>query len=143
MPYEEWLDNLEILKKENNNEILEKLKNEEINNNINNMLYPKIIFIIKEKFKTSINKIITDLYLMFDDKNYLDLYLINFKKNLKFIQEMINLKQIPFDKKENLKKEIIEGTDEVYDILIKESRKEDPTGMLELTIKNNKIKWSE
>jgi hypothetical protein len=26
--------------------------------------------------------------------------------------------------------------------LIKESRKEDPTGMLELTIKNNKIKWS-
>jgi hypothetical protein len=142
MPYEEWLDNLEILKKENNNEILERLKNEDINNNINNMLYPKIILTIKEKFKISINKIISDLELMFDDKNYLDLYLINFKKNIKFILELINLKQIPYDKKEDLKKEIIKGTEDTYNILIKESRKEDPTGMLELTIKNNKIKWS-
>jgi hypothetical protein len=142
MPYEEWLDNLEILKKENNNEILERLKNEDINNNINNMLYPKIILTIKEKFKISINKIISDLELMFNDKNYLDLYLINFKKNIKFILELINLKQIPYDKKEDLKKEIIKGTEDTYNILIKESRKEDPTGMLELTIKNNKIKWS-
>ncbi len=142
MPYEEWLDNLEILKKENNNKILERFKNEDINNNINNMLYPKIILTIKEKFKISINKIISDLELMFDDKNYLDLYLINFKKNIKFILELINLKQIPYDKKEDLKKEIIKGTEDTYNILIKESRKEDPTGMLELTIKNNKIKWS-
>ena len=142
MPYEEWLDNLEILKKENNNEILERFKNEDINNNIYNMLYPKIILTIKEKFKISINKIISDLELMFNDKNYLDLYLINFKKNIKFILELINLKQIPYDKKEDLKKEIIKGTEDTYNILIKESRKEDPTGMLELTIKNNKIKWS-
>ena len=142
MPYEEWLDNLEILKKENNNEILERFKNEDINNNINNMLYPKIILTIKEKFKISINKIISDLELMFNDKNYLDLYLINFKKNIKFILELINLKQIPYDKKEDLKKEIIKGTEDTYNILIEESRKEDPTGMLELTIKNNKIKWS-
>ena len=142
MPYEEWLDNLEILKKENNNEILERFKNEDINNNIYNMLYPKIILTIKEKFKISINKIISDLELMFNDKNYLDLYLINFKKNIKFILELINLKQIPYDKKEDLKKEIIKGTEDTYNILIEESRKEDPTGMLELTIKNNKIKWS-
>ena len=143
MSYEEWLDNLEILKKENNNKILEELKNEEINNNINNILYPKIINVIKEKFKISINKIITDLDLIFNDKNYLDLYLIDFKKNIKFIIELTNLKQLPFDKKEDLKKEIINGTEDTYNILIKESKKEDPTGMLELTIKNNRIKWSD
>lgn len=143
MSYEEWLDNLEILKKENNNKILEQLKNEEINNNINNILYPKIINVIKEKFKISINKIITDLDLIFNDKNYLDLYLIDFKKNIKFIIELTNLKQLPFDKKEDLKKEIINGTEDTYNILIKESKKEDPTGMLELTIKNNRIKWSD
>ena len=37
---------------------------------------------------------------------------------------------------------IIDETNKVYDILLDEARISDPYGILEQTIKNNRIKWS-
>lgn len=143
MDYNVWIDNIEKLKKSNDNFILETMKNENINENINENLYKKLEDLIKEKLKISINNIIKELNNIFLDINYLDLVLVTFKKNIKFILEIVNLKQIPSDNqikiKENIKKEV----EKTYDILIKESYRYDYTGAYELMIKNNKLKMEE
>lgn len=144
MNYEEWLIEIEDLKKTNTDlSKLEKLKKIDINNNIQELLEPKLINLVKEKFKISINEIIKELPIIFSDTNYLDLNLINFKKQLNFILEIINLKQISFQKQKELKEMLIKETNNVYEILINEANRNDQTGIYTMIINNNKIKWSE
>ena len=103
MTYEEWLITIENLKNTNiNQELLDKIKNTDINENINNMLIPKITSMLKYRFDESINKITRDIYQIFSDHNYLDLALLNFKKEIKYLIELTNIKQLPNDIKEQL-----------------------------------------
>ena len=56
--------------------------------------------------------------------------------------EICNLKQLDEDTKNNLKLYLVNKTEQVYDILLKEAKRIDYTGIYEMTIKNNKMKWS-
>lgn len=144
MTYEEWLNIIEELK--NNNidyEKLEQLKKVEVNSNINELLSPKLEALITTRFEKSINKIISNLENIFTDINYLDLILVNFKKEIKYINELISLKQLPDNKKLDLFSAIKEGTDNIYNILENEAKQIDEVGTFTITIKNNRINWSE
>ena len=144
MTYEEWLITIENLKNTNiNQELLDKIKNTDINENINNMLIPKITSMLKYRFDESINKITRDIYQIFSDHNYLDLALLNFKKELKYLIELTNIKQLPNDIKEQLINKFKTDTEKVYNILLNKANTEDYTGILSMTINNNRIKWSE
>lgn len=144
MEYEEWLKTIELLKgKSLNKEHLEKIKNAPLNENINNLLVPKLEDLIYYKFTQSKNKIIKELSLMFSDRNYLDFNIINYKKEIKFILELLSIKQIPLEKQNEIKNSLKESSDKIYDILIEEANKEDYTGVLASTIKNSQIKWSD
>ena len=144
MTYEEWLNTIESLKNTTTNkEILDKLKQEPLNNNLYDILRPKLENLIITRYELSVNKIIKELELIFSDVNYLDLSLLNFKKEIKYLLELIKIKQIPIDVQINQTLKIKEDTEEVYKILIKEADKYDYTGVFSLTIKNNMIKWSE
>ena len=136
MNYEQWLEKIEELKKSNiNTEKLNILKNESLNENIFDILEPKLIDLVN-------TKLINELPMMFDDINYLDLLLTEFKKELSYIKELIEIKQISQVSKSELYKSLSEKINSVYDILLKEAKRTDQTGIFEITIKNNKINWS-
>lgn len=144
MTYEEWLNIIEELKSDNINiEKLNIIKATQINENINSNLVPKLEQLVRERFNNSINKIIKNLGALFQDINYLDLVLLNYQKEIKFLIELSSIKQIPLDKQTELKDLIkIEGN-KVFDILDKEAIVEDYTGGLSSIINNYRIKWSE
>ncbi len=144
MDYESWLNVLDKLKNGYiDNNLLKKMQESEINNNINGMLTLKIDRMIRERFEISISKITKNLAEIFSDVNYLDLILVNFKKEVKFLIEMSKLKQLSSENQQELIAKIKEGTEQVYTILVNESINVDPKGMYAQTIINNKIKWSD
>lgn len=143
MTYEEWLSTIEQLNTTNTNQdLLTKLKQEPVNNNLSSMIVPKLVTLINNRFELSVNKITKELEYIFTDINYLDLSLLNFKKEIKYLLELINLQHIPEDIKQTSINKLKQDTNKVYDILIKEADKYDYTGVASMTIKNNMIKWS-
>lgn len=144
MTYEEWLSTIEQLNTTNTNQdLLNKLKQEPVNNNLSSMIVPKLVTLINNRFELSVNKITKELEYIFTEINYLDLSLLNFKKEIKYLVELINLQHIPEDIKQTSINKLKQDTNKVYDILIKEADKYDYTGVASMTIKNNMIKWSE
>lgn len=144
MTYEEWLNIVEQLTTTNTNQdLLNKLKQEPVNTNLSSMIVPKLTNLINSRFELSVNKIIKELEYIFTDINYLDLSLLNFKKEIKYLEELIKLHHIPQDIQSTNLKKLKLDTNKVYDILIKEADKNDYTGVASMTIKNNMIKWSE
>ncbi len=144
MTYEEWLEIINYLKNgSHDQDKLKKLQQEPINNNINNLLIPKLKELIKSRFDYSIQKIINELDFIFSDVNYLDLSLLTFKKDLRYIKELTELKQLPKEEQDVLKDYINNQTESAYNILKKEADRHDYTGVLSITIDNNRFKWSE
>ncbi len=142
MSYDEWIQSLEILKNTNNKEIKEKLVSEEYNPNIADKIETKVLELIDFKLNKAIKSIISSIGEMLSNSFSLDMFMIEFKKKVLFIDELLNIKQISVKKKELAKENLKNETEKVYNILIKESRGMDPYGIFETTIKNNKIKWS-
>ena len=99
--------------------------------------------LIRTKFNNSINKIIKNLGEIFSDVNYLDLTLLNFKKEINYVIELSKLKQLPPEKQIELQIILKTETNKVYDILCTEADKIDYTGSTSIIIRNNRIKWSE
>lgn len=144
MTYEEWLSTIEQLTTTNTNqELLNKLKQEPVNNNLSSMITPKLIRLINTRLDLSVNKIIKELEIILNDINYLDLALLNFKKEINYLFELINIPQIPQDAKQICINKLKPDISKVYDLLIKEADRNDYTGVASMTIKNNMIKWSE
>ena len=143
MRYEEWIDLLKELEKSNKEDLLKKIIESDYNPNIKDHLEPKLENTIKIKFQTSIDKIIKNLDTIFYDVNNLDIYLVNFRKELGFIERLINTQHLSEEKKTELTVMLRTETENIYNILIKEANREDPTGLYAITIKNNRIKWSD
>lgn len=143
MSYEEYIEILEQLKTKNDNILKDKLLNSNVNSNLIQLIEPKIIMLVQEKFQNSINKMIANLETMFMNNYELDQYLLDFKKDIKFIFDLTNLKEITDSKRLETKTMIKNETNKVYDILINKANQIDMTGVLSMTIKNNEIKWGE
>ena len=142
MSYEEYINLLNDIKTfDTNIEKLEILKKTPVNPNIKELLIPKIIDLIKYKFQKTISKIKDHLDELFDDINYLDLALVNFKKEISYIIDLIDNPIINEKDQEELLKMVYNDTDKVYDILIKEADNIDRNGTISIVIKNNRIKW--
>ncbi len=144
MTYEQWLEIIQKIKNTTtNNDLLVKLQHEEISQSFNELLVPKLEELIYLKFANATNKLKNNIDEIFSDMNILDYYLVVFRQEMKFIMNLIKLKQIPSEDKVLLTYKIVDGTRNVYDILIKEANKSDPSGVLGMIIKNNRINWSE
>ena len=143
MNYEEYISIIDQLMNKSDVVLKDKLLDSIIDSNLYSMIEPKLEQLIKYRFQISINKMVKNLEFMFSDINNLDQYLVNFKKEIKFIYELTNINTISENKKNELKKMLKVETEKVYDILIDKANKVDITGVLSMTIKNNRIKWSD
>ena len=140
MTYEEWVNNIEIIEKTNNEMILKQLENEMINDAINHNISEKLKQMIDKKFKNINNKVIAALD-GFYDENEVDITMVNLKKEFKYLMRICNLKQI--ENRDLVIEEIKNGINEIYNILEEKTLGFDDSGMINLIIKNNRIKWSE
>ena len=93
MTYEEWVNNIEIIEKTNNEMILKQLENEMINDAINHNISEKLKQMIDKKFTNINNKVIAALD-GFYDENEVDITMVNLKKEFKYLMRICNLKQI-------------------------------------------------
>lgn len=140
MTYEEWVNNIEIIEKTNNEMILKQLENEMINDAINHNISEKLKQMIDKKFTNINNKVIAALD-GFYDENEVDITMVNLKKEFKYLMRICNLKQI--ENRDLVIEEIKNGINEIYNILEEKTLGFDDNGMINLIIKNNRIKWSE
>lgn len=143
MKYEEWLEYINYLAKFNDKDKLDIMKRQEVDINIQDILEPKLENLVYVKLNSTIKKILRDLTNMFGDVNFLDLSLVNFKKEINFIIDICSLRQISDELKSKLIIKIKDDTSKVYDILIREANRVDQNGILSMVIKNNMIKWGE
>ena len=142
MNYEEWIECINKLKKSNDEDIKNKLLNE-YNDNLKDMLIPKLIDLIKEKFGIAVKKIMDNLDDIYSDNNMLDMHLVRFRKDVIFDYKLTDMKELPDNVKDGLRDMIKKETKKVYDAITKEANIIDPTGVLNMTIKNNVIKWGD
>ena len=143
MSYEEWLNNIELLNNKDDLNVLKTLEQAPYNANINELLLPKLKLLIDNKLIKSINNIIKNLDFMYNDTNYMDICMIEFKKNISFIEKLIKLKQIPATDQQELINKLKNERNKTYEILEKESIAIDDKGILQMIIRNNRIKWSD
>ena len=144
MTYEEWLSTIDSLRNTNTNqELLKKLKNEPYNANLSTLLEPKLLTLFSDRFDLSVNKIIKELDIIFSDNNYLDLAMLNFKKEIEYLLQLVRINQIPIQKQVEETVKIEDDVKQIYEALLKKADSFDYTGISSLTIKNNMIKWSE
>ena len=143
MTYEEWLNNIELIRNKDDINILKIMETTPYNDNIYNILYPKLQEVIESKLVKSINNIIKNLDFIYHDDNYMDICMIEFKKNIVFLEKLIKIPQIKPEHQTALINKLREDVDKTYDILEKESIKIDDKGILQMIIRNNRIKWSD
>lgn len=142
MTYDDWITSLERLERVNDESVKKALLSEGRNENLMSILEPKLIELIKNKFTKSINEIIRTIDEMELDRNSLDLTLSEFKRKVKFVYSLIDIKEIS-DEQRNVLDELIKTqTTNVYNILLSKIRGADSSGVYEQTIRNNMIKWS-
>ncbi len=142
MTYDDWITSLERLERVNDESVKKALLSEGRNENLMSILEPKLIELIKNKFTKSINEIIRTIDEMELDRNSLDLTLSEFKRKVKFVYSLIDIKEIS-DEQRNVLSELIKTqTTNVYNILLSKIRGADSSGVYEQTIRNNMIKWS-
>ena len=90
MTYQEWLENIKLLHSRGINlQTLELLEQQEPNNNIEEMLTPKLEELITFRTNNSITEIIQNLETIFSNINELDLSLVKFKKEITFKMKII------------------------------------------------------
>ena len=141
MNLDEWLDAINILQKRLDNNIKDKLLNEEDSENLHNKLEIKLEQLIKERFNKNVKKLISSLDYMVNDHELFELELINYKKQVKFLYELCDIKVIGSEKSSKLKYMLMKESNNVYEILINEASNIDRLGVIEQIIKNNRIKW--
>ena len=143
MSYEEWLNKIEQLTNKNDYNILKEIESVPYNPNFEDLLTPKLVDLINNKLAKSITNIVNNLEYIYNDQNELDICMIEFKKNIKFIYKLIRIKQLKPEKQKELNDMLKEETDKTYDILEKQSIKFDNIGIFQMIIRNNRIKWSD
>lgn len=137
MTYEEWLNNIKILENSNNEQILNKLLEEPIKESLKNNISKQINNLIEVKLQQENKKIIRELE-NFKDENEFDLFLVTIRKNFNYIIKLSNLINEP-----SLKNNIKISIDKIYNIINNSIKQYDDNGILQLLVKNNRIKWSD
>ena len=143
MSYAGWL---ELFEKFNNTNLdkdqLNYLLSLDNNPSIQDRLTEKYSILLNNRLQLSVNKLISELDNIFNDQNYMDFMLVSFKKEVDYIIQMLQVKILTDESRNNIRDEIKNKVDEIMKIMDDKALEVDYTGVLSMMIKNNGIKWS-
>ncbi len=143
MSYAEWL---ELFEKFNNTNLdkdqLNYLLSLDNNPSIQERLTEKYSILLNNRLQLSVNKLISELDNICNDQNYMDFMLVSFKKEVDYIIQMLQVKILTDESRNNIRDEIKNKVDEIMKIMDDKALEVDYTGVLSMMIKNNGIKWS-
>ena len=143
MSYADWINLFNTLRNTNiDNEKLQYLLSLEPNNNYNESIIEEYKELLYDRLQLSIDKIIQELDIIFNDYNYMDFKLVGFKKEITYLIKMLDIKILNEEQKKETKENIQENVNKIFDIMEKKSLEFDYTGVLETMIRSNRIKWS-
>lgn len=144
MEYNKFIEIIEkMVKSHNNKTLLENLQSLNLSPDLENYVIPKIDDLVSALLTKSINSILKNINNIFSDRNYLDLTLLEFIKDLVYINNIIKCTVTDDEYKTKIHNKVLENADKVFDILLKEAKKHDYIGEYTHIINNYKKKWSE
>ena len=139
MTYNEWLELIDLVKRSNRNTTyLDQMLAAPNNESINEMLKPKLVELITDKFAKAVKRIINNISEVFKNPNSLDFAITNFEKEIQYLLKLCNLPELDNTTKEELISTITKERNNIYDILINRSLKIDRSGMYKLIIEKKK-----
>ncbi len=143
MSYAEWVELFEKFRNTNlDKDQLNYLLSLDNNPSIQERLTEKYSILLNNRLQLSVNKLISELDNIFNDQNYMDFMLVSFKKEVDYIIQMLQVKILTDESRNNIRDEIKNKVDEIMKIMDDKALEVDYTGVLSMMIKNNGIKWS-
>ena len=138
MIYSEWVDILNILKnRTNDEEVLEVMKKGTIEwqSGVAERLTKRLINIVNERMQYAIDKYQRVKY--YDERGFIQ-SLLNLRKELKFLSEVLNIAIIPEKDREQYRDLVVNQANIIQNSL-EESAKNDHSGKLLSIVKNHRV----
>lgn len=138
MIYSEWVDILNILKnRTNDEEVLEVMKKGTIEwqSGVAERLTKRLINIVNERMQYAIDKYQSVKY--YDERGFIQ-SLLNLRKKLKFLSEVLNIAIIPEKDREQYRDLVVNQANIIQNSL-EESAKNDHSGKLLSIVKNHRV----
>lgn len=138
MIYSEWVDILNILKnRTNDEEVLEVMKKGTIEwqSGVAERLTKRLINIVNERMQYAIDKYQSVKY--YDERGFIQ-SLLNLRKELKFLSEVLNIAIIPEKDREQYRDLVVNQANIIQNSLEK-SAKNDHSGKLLSIVKNHRV----
>ncbi|WP_278473793.1 MULTISPECIES: hypothetical protein [Megamonas] len=138
MIYSEWVDILNILKnRTNDEEVLEVMKKGTIEwqSGVAERLTKRLINIVNERMQYAIDKYQSVKY--YDERGFIQ-SLLNLRKELKFLSEVLNIAIIPEKDREQYRDLVVNQANIIQNSL-EESAKNDHSGKLLSIVKNHRV----
>lgn len=138
MIYSEWVDILNILKnRTNDEEVLEVMKKGTIEwqSGVAERLTKRLINIVNERMQYAIDKYQSVKY--YDERRFIQ-SLLNLRKELKFLSEVLNIAIIPEKDREQYRDLVVNQANIIQNSL-EESAKNDHSGKLLSIVKNHRV----
>lgn len=142
MTYNDWL---EFIKKIENakltDDMISFVKNNQVNENYKTQVIEQLDVAMSNRLTTELNSVRLKVNYLFEDQYLMDMQLVIFKKNIKILYGIAKSGIFPPKYEEGEKNLIRSSVDQIFDILCDKANEIDYTGVLGMTVKNNKIRW--
>ena len=142
MTYNDWLDFIKKIETSKlSDDMLDVIKNNQLNDSFKENVLTKMDEAIYKRLSTAAENISSKLTYLFEDEYLMEMQLVIFKKESKILYKIVKSGIFPQEYVEKRTEQIRYDVDKIFDILYNEANKIDFSGVLGMSIKNNRIRW--
>ena len=142
MTYNDWLDFIKKIETSKlSDDMLDVIKNNQLNDSFKENVLTKMDEAIYKRLSTAAENISSKLTYLFEDEYLMEMQLVIFKKEAKILYKIVKSGIFSQEYVEKRTEQIRDDVDEIFDILYNEANKIDFSGVLGMSIKNNRIRW--
>ena len=142
MTYNDWLDFIKKIETSKlSDDMLDVIKNNQLNDSFKENVLTKMDEAIYKRLSTATENIASKLTYLFEDEYLMEMQLVIFKKETKILYKIVKSGIFSQEYVEKRTEQIRDDVDKIFDILYNEANKIDFSGVLGMSIKNNRIRW--
>lgn len=142
MTYNDWLDFIKKIETSKlSDDMLDVIKNNQLNDSFKENVLTKMDEAIYKRLSTATENISSKLTYLFEDEYLMEMQLVIFKKETRILYKIVKSGIFSQEYVEKRTEQIRDDVDKIFDILYNEANKIDFSGVLGMSIKNNRIRW--